>query len=60
MPARLLRPGDEYLIWFRFTDQRPTDLLLAASFLDPAVKIEPSDLHAVFALPTEAPRMPRE
>jgi hypothetical protein len=50
-PARLLRPGEEYLLWFRFSDQRPTDLLLAAAWLDPAAKLEPADLPPVFALP---------
>jgi hypothetical protein len=51
VPARLLKPGSEYLIWFRFMDQRPTDLLLAATFLDPAAKLEPADLPSIFALP---------
>jgi hypothetical protein len=49
--ARLLKPGHEYVIWFRFSDQRPTDLLLAATFLDPAQKLEPADLPPIFALP---------
>jgi hypothetical protein len=52
VPARLLVPGEEYLIWFRFADQRPTDVLLAATFLDPAAKLEASDLPPIFALPT--------
>lgn len=50
-PARLLQPGGEYLIWFRFADRRPTDLLFAATFLDPASKLEPVDLPPIFALP---------
>ena len=26
IPARLLKPGGEYVIWFRFSDLRPTDV----------------------------------
>ena len=51
VPARLLRPGEQYLLWFRFTDRRPTDLLLAATFLDPAIKLDPPDLPPIFGLP---------
>jgi len=52
VPARLLKPGGEYLIWFRFADRRPTDVLLAATFVDAAAKLEPADLPSIFALPT--------
>jgi hypothetical protein len=56
VPARLLQPGGEYLIWFRFSDRRPTDLLVAATFLDPAAKLDLLDLPLIFALPlVEAP-----
>lgn len=51
VPARMLKPGGEYLIWFRFSDERPTDLLLAATFLDSGAKLEPADLPPIFALP---------
>ncbi len=51
VPARLLQPGGEYLIWFRFSDRRPVDVLLAATFVDPAARLEPADLPAIFALP---------
>ncbi len=51
VPARELQPGGEYLIWFRFSDRRPSDLLLAVTFLDPAAKLEPLDLPPIFALP---------
>lgn len=51
VPARVLKPGGEYIIWFRFSDQRPTDLLLALTFLDPAAKLETEDLPAIFGLP---------
>ncbi len=53
VPARLLKPGGEYVIWFRFSDARPTDLLLAASFVDPAARLESADLPPLFALPAE-------
>jgi hypothetical protein len=49
--ADLLRPGEDYLIWFRFADRRPTDVLLAATFLDPTVKLTPSILPGVLGLP---------
>lgn len=51
VPSRELQPGAEYLIWFHFSDHRPTDLLLAVTFLDPAAKLEPLDLPPIFALP---------
>jgi hypothetical protein len=51
VPARVLQPGAEYLIWFRFSDHRPTDVLLAATFLDPAARLDPTDLASIFAQP---------
>jgi hypothetical protein len=51
VPAELLRPGEDYIIWFRFADRRPTDVLLAATFLDPAVKLTPAMLPGVLGLP---------
>ena len=51
VPAPALKPGEEYIIWFQFSDQRPTDLLLAATFVDPTAKLEGADLSAIFALP---------
>jgi len=51
VPSRELQPGAEFLIWFRFSDRRPTDLLLAVTFLDPAAKLDPVDLPPIFALP---------
>jgi hypothetical protein len=49
--ARLLKPGTEYIIWFRFSDHRPTDLLLAATFVDPAAKLDAASLPPIFGLP---------
>jgi hypothetical protein len=51
VPARVLKPGGEYIIWFRFSDQRPTDVLLAATFVVPSMKLESADLPPIFALP---------
>ena len=33
LPAKNLKPGGEYLIWFRFKDETPTPLYLAAGLL---------------------------
>ena len=49
--ARLLKPRTEYIIWFRFSDHRPTDLLLAATFVDPAAKLDAASLPSIFGLP---------
>jgi hypothetical protein len=49
--ARVLKPGGEYIIWFQFSDQRPTDILMAATFVDPNAKLEGEDLSGIFALP---------
>ena|SRR5688572_32729025 len=49
--ARVLKPGGDYIIWFQFSDQRPTDVLLAATFIDPTAKLEGADLSAIFGLP---------
>lgn len=53
VPAALLMPGDEYIIWFRFGDRRPTDVLLAASFVAPLPTMEPAALPPVLALPPQ-------
>lgn len=50
--SRHLKPGGEYIIWFRFSDQRPTDILLAATFVEPAMKLDSGDLPPIFGLPT--------
>lgn len=47
----LLKPGEEYLIWFRFADKQPADILLAAMLLKGAVDIAPEKLPSIFALP---------
>lgn len=51
VPAHQLQPGAEYILWFRFDDQRPTDLLLAAIFPDAAPALDPPALPRLFALP---------
>jgi hypothetical protein len=51
VPAELLRPGEDYIVWFRFGDRRPTDVLLAATFLDPAVTLNSKMLPGVLGLP---------
>jgi len=51
VPARLLKPGGEYVVWFRFSDRRPTDMLFAVAFVDPAMKLEAPNLPPIFALP---------
>lgn len=56
VPARQLKPGGEYLIWFRFADRRPSDLLLAVTFLPPDPKRTEPELPGVFGLPLEIGR----
>jgi hypothetical protein len=53
VPAAILVPGDEYIIWFRFSDRRPTDVLMAATFISPLEKMEPAALPPVFGLPPQ-------
>lgn len=53
VPASVLVPGEEYLIWFRFSDRRPTDVLIAASFIKPLSVMEPMALPPVLALPPQ-------
>jgi hypothetical protein len=47
----LLKPGEEYLIWFRFADKQPADVLLAATFLKGEADTAPEKLPKVFGLP---------
>jgi hypothetical protein len=47
----LVKPGDEYLLWFRFADQQPADILLAATLLKGGVDLEPEKLPPLFGLP---------
>ena len=55
VPAAALVPGDEYIVWFRFSDRRPTDVLMAATFIPPLQKMEPVALPPVFGLPSQPP-----
>jgi hypothetical protein len=47
----LLKPGEEYLLWFRFANKQPADVLLAATLLKGAVDLEPEKLPPLFGLP---------
>jgi hypothetical protein len=47
----LLKPGEEYLVWFRFADKQPADVLLAATLLKGAADIAAEKLPMVFGLP---------
>jgi hypothetical protein len=47
----LLIPGEEYLIWFRFADKQPVDVLLAAILLKGAADIAAEKLPMMFGLP---------
>lgn len=49
----LLKPGEEYFIWFRFSDKQPADILMAATLLKDPVDIAPEKLPAIFALPKQ-------
>lgn len=47
----LLKPEEEYLIWFRFADKQPADVLFAATLLRGAADISPEKLPSIFRLP---------
>lgn len=51
VPAELLKAGEDYLIWFRFADRQPVDILMGAVFLDPAVKLIPEAMPGILGLP---------
>ena len=51
VPEELLQPDEEYLVWFRFGDARPMDLLLAAVFLKHGTRLSESALPAMLGLP---------
>lgn len=53
VPAAALVPGREYVIWFQFSDRRPADILMAATFISPPKTLEPADLPPVFGLPPQ-------
>lgn len=50
-PANLLTPGQEYLVWFHFTDHRPTDVLMAVTLVAPLEKMRERDLPGIVGLP---------
>jgi hypothetical protein len=47
----LLKTANEYLIWFRFADKQPADVLLAATLLKGSADISEQKLPSVFGLP---------
>ena len=47
----LLQPDEEYLVWFRFADARPVDILLAAAFLKSGTRLSESALPGLLGLP---------
>ena len=47
----LLKPGGEYLIWFRFADKQPADVLFAGMVLKGNADVESSKLRKIFGLP---------
>ncbi len=55
-PSSVLKAGADYILWFRFSDRRPTDLLFAVTLLDPATSLDPGSLPGVMALPAELAR----
>ena len=51
VPEVLLNPGEDYLLWFRFEDSRPADVLLAAVFLKAGTQLSQAALPAIVGLP---------
>jgi hypothetical protein len=56
IPEALLHPDEEYLIWFRFADARPADVLLAAVFLQSGTELTELALPAIVGLPGLPPK----
>jgi hypothetical protein len=55
VPESLLSPGEDYVIWFRFEDNRPVDLIMSAVFPDPGTTLSEPALPAIMGLPELAP-----
>jgi hypothetical protein len=47
----LLKGESEFILWFRFGDARPTDVLMAARVLDAGTAMEPGPLPGWLGLP---------
>jgi len=47
----LLKTGEEYVLWFRFADKQPADILFAATLLKGPVDIAPEKLPGILGLP---------
>jgi len=48
--AAMLAPGEDYVIWFRFGDRQPADVLLAATFTETGT-VDPAKLPEILGLP---------
>ncbi len=51
VPEKLLQPDEDYVLWFRFDDTRPADVLVAAVFLNPGTELSEAALPALVGLP---------
>ena len=51
VPGKLLQPDEDYILWFRFEDARPADLLLGAVFLPAGTTLTEPVLPAAVGLP---------
>jgi hypothetical protein len=51
VPDTLLQPGEDYIVWFRFEDDRPADLLISSVFLEPGTTLSEAALPSIVGLP---------
>jgi len=51
VPEKMIQPDEEYLLWFRFEDRRPADILCAAVFLPPGTPLVEGALPKSLGLP---------
>jgi hypothetical protein len=51
VPAERLKGETEFILWFRFGDARPADVLMAARVLDEGTEMQPGLLPAWMGLP---------
>jgi hypothetical protein len=51
MPETLLQPGEDYILWFRFEDERPADVLMSSVFLGSGTQLTEAALPAIVGLP---------
>ena len=50
LPARWLKPDEDYILWFRFSDARPADVLLGISFVEGPVRLDGNAMCAAMGL----------